>query len=331
MHPAFSVVFLTTLIGAGQGLFLALYTVQSYAAVELLPAQDAHFYVYGSAVAFTLLIAGLVASFFHLGHPERAWRSATRWRTSWLSREVIVLPAMMGAVFVYGLVHWLGWDLSAFGIKTKVPGDLSLVVGAGGVLFAFALFLCTGMIYACIKFLQEWATWLTVVNYTLFGAASGFLLATAYAAYLAPELVRFYAAWTVIITATVFVTRIASLIRNARLKPKSTLQTAIGVRHQRISQKSQGFMGGSFNTREFFHGVQPLLFKSIKWVFLILVFPLPMFLLWAGLSLHAHGLEQSAYVLSAAFAVQYLGLLAERWFFFAQSNHPQNLYYQTVS
>ena len=30
MHPAFSVIFLTTLIGAGQGLFLALYTGQLY-------------------------------------------------------------------------------------------------------------------------------------------------------------------------------------------------------------------------------------------------------------------------------------------------------------
>lgn len=331
MHPAFSVIFLTTLIGAGQGLFLALYTVQSYSVVELLPAQDADFYVYGSAIAFVLLIAGLVASFFHLGHPERAWRSATRWRTSWLSREVIVLPGMIGAVFVYGLVHQMGWDLTLIGIKTPIPGDLSLVVGAGGVLFAFALFLCTGMIYACIKFLQEWATWLTVVNYTLFGIASGFLLATAYAAYQAPTLVNFYAGWTAIITVTVFITRSASLIRNARLKPKTTIQTAIGVRHSRVQQKSQGFMGGSFNTREFFHGVRPLFFKSIKWIFLVLVFPLPLFLLWAGLSLHAHGLEHSAYVLTAAFGVQYVGLLAERWFFFAQSNHPQNLYYQTIS
>ncbi len=331
MHPAFSVVFLTTLIGAGQGLFLALYTAQSYAAVELLPAQDTRFYVGGSLIALALLIGGLVASFFHLGHPERAWRSATRWRTSWLSREVIVLPAMMGAVFVYGLVHWLGWDLGVIGIQTSVPGDLTLILGAGGVLFAFALFLCTGMIYACIKFLQEWATWLTVANYTLFGAASGFLLATAYAAYMAPGLVTFYAAWTAIIATTVFITRIASLIRNARLKPKSTLQTAIGVRHQRIAQKSQGFMGGSFNTREFFHGAKPFLFRSIKWVFLALVFPLPMLLLWAGLALNAVGLEHGAIVLLAAFAVQYLGLLAERWFFFAQANHPQNLYYQTVS
>ena len=29
--------------------------------------------------------------------------------------------------------------------------------------------------------------------------------------------------------------------------------------------------------------------------------------------------------------VQGLGLLIERWFFFAQARHPQNLYYQVVS
>ncbi|MBU3740241.1 MAG: DMSO reductase, partial [Rhodoferax sp.] len=29
--------------------------------------------------------------------------------------------------------------------------------------------------------------------------------------------------------------------------------------------------------------------------------------------------------------VQAPGLLAERWLFFAQARHPQNLYYQTVS
>ena len=174
MHPAFSVIFLTTLIGVGQGLFLALYTAQVYAVVGLLPAQDRLFYAYGSAIVVVFLIAGLVASFFHLGHPERAWRSAAMWRTSWLSREVIVLPAMIGGSMIYGLLHFLDWELGVIGITTSVPGDLSLLVGAGTVVVAFALFLCTGMIYACIKFLQEWASWLTVVNYTLFGMASGF-------------------------------------------------------------------------------------------------------------------------------------------------------------
>ena len=40
MHPAWSVILLTTLIGAGQGLFLALFTVQCHALVGLLPPAE---------------------------------------------------------------------------------------------------------------------------------------------------------------------------------------------------------------------------------------------------------------------------------------------------
>ena len=83
-------------------------------------------------------------------------------------------------------------------------------------------------------------------------------------------------------------------------------------------------MGGSFNTREFFHGAAPGKYRFVKWVFLVLVFPVPLLLVSVGLG------TQSVVLLAAAFGVQYLGLLAERWFFFAQANHPQNLYYRTV-
>ena len=324
MHPAFSVIFLTTLIGVGQGLFLALYTGESYAVVELLPAQNQGFYVWGSVIAVAFLIAGLIASVFHLGHPERAWRTATCWRTSWLSREVIILPTVIGAVTVYGGLHALGWDLGIIGVETGVRGDLTLLIGLGGVLATFLLFICTAMIYACIKFLQEWASPLTVINYILLGTASGFTLATAFASYQAPDLVNFYGGWAIIITVTALVTRAASLIRNSRLRPKSSLQTAIGVRHTRIKQGSMGFMGGSFNTREYFHGVSVFVLRFIKWIFLVLTFVLPVILLGVGMK------TETSTFLMAAFIVQYIGLIAERWFFFAQANHPQNLYYQTI-
>ena len=324
MHPAFSVIFLTTLIGAGQGFFLALYTAQVYAAFNLLPAQDpVRFYALGSVVAVLLLVAGLAASFLHLGRPERAWRSAAMWRTSWLSREVIALPACMGAVAAWGFIHYSGWNPPLF-MLGSLEVDLSFLIGAAATVLCFVLFLCTGMIYACIKFLQEWATPLTVVNYVLFGGASGFLLAAAFAAWQGPELVDFYGGWAIVMTAIAFVTRSASLVRNARLKHKSTMQSAIGIRHARIEQKAQGAMAGSFNTREFFHGASPRKYRFVKRVFLVLVFPLPVLLIMAGLATQAFSL------LLAAFLVQYLGLLAERWFFFAQANHPQNLYYQTV-
>ena len=326
MHPAFSVIFLTTLIGAAQGLFLALATVELYGLFDLLPAADGRrFYAVGSAIALVLLALGLVASIFHLGRPERGWRAASRWRTSWLSREIIALPAFMGAVFLYGIVHWFGWREPSLALTEALTVTPSIALAVVGSLLAFVLFVCTGMIYACIKFLQEWASPLTVLNYVLLGGASGFTLATAFAAMVAPEFTRILGIWAVILTVAALVFRGASLIRNARLKPKSTLQTAIGVKHPRVVQKAQGFMGGSFNTREFFHGRSRELLRSVKWGFLVLAFLVPLALVWAGL------LGRSAGVLFAAFAVQYIGLLAERWFFFAQANHPQNLYYQAIS
>jgi len=326
MHPTFSVIFLTTLIGVGQGLFLALFTEQSYSAANLLPTQDSSFYVNGSFIALAFLVGGLIAAIGHLGKPiymiTRAWRGVTQWRTSWLSRELIFMPLVMFLVFLYGVFHYFGWDANLFGAP-ELQGQLTLVLGTITTAAVFALFVSTGMIYASIKFLQEWACALTVVNYLLLGGASGFTLAAAYAAYAAPELVTFYAGWAMIITFAAFITRGASLIRNARIKYKSTVQTAIGVRHTKVQQKSMGMMGGSYNTREYFHGKTAAFLKSIKWIFLVLTFAIPLLLLWAGM-------EDGKGVLVTAFIVQYIGLLFERWFFFAQANHPQNLYYQTV-
>jgi DMSO reductase anchor subunit len=287
MRPAWSVLLLTTLIGAGQGLFLALFLGQA----------SGNLAVAGSVISLGLLAGGLVASFFHLGRPERAWRSAAMWRTSWLSREVIVLPAFMAAVGAWGALHYLGKE--------------TLWVGMAGVILAAALFVCTGMIYACLKFLQEWHTPLTVVNYTLLGIASGLTLAAA----LEPRFVPAALA----LGAIAYLGRLASLARNARLRPKSTPASAIGVKHPKIAQIAQGAMGGSFNTREFFHGRPREVVRAVRWTFLALVFPVPALLLaFSELRI-------------LAFALQYAGLLAERWYFFAEAKHPQNLYYQAIA
>lgn len=313
MNPAFSVIFLTTLIGAGQGLFLAVYGIEIAAELNVLTLDNAsHLMISGGVFSLLLTASGLIASFFHLGHPERAWRAAAMWRTSWLSRECIALPLFMAGVFAYGFAHYVGWGGT-------------LILGAITSLLCLALFICTGMIYACIRFLQEWASPLTLINYFLLGSASGFTLATAIAAFVEPGVVKPLAVIAIVFTAMGFVLRVASLMRNSRLKPKSTLQTAIGVHHPRILQKSQGFMGGSYNTRQFFHRQTPSFLRCIKWIFLMFAFVVPVLMLSLGLDAVSVGL------FCAAFLVQYAGLLAERWFFFAQANHPQNLYYQTIS
>ena len=300
MRPAWSIIVFTTLAGAGQGLFLALF------ATDLAGRAARHFLFIGSAIAAILCLAGLASSFFHLGRPSRSWRSAAMWRTSWLSREVIVLPAFIAAVAGYSAAQLFSMH------------DLARALGWIAVVLCLALFVCTAMIYACLKFLQEWHSPLTFVNFFALGCASGATAAAALAAELQPALLPSYTALAIALGLMAFATRILFFWRNARLHPRSTTQSAIGVRNPKVRQISQGQMGGSYNTREFFHGRSAATVTAVRAAFLILGFPLHAVLLYAG---------QPA----IAFVVQYAGLLAERWLFFADARHPQNLYYQSIA
>jgi DMSO reductase anchor subunit len=264
------------------------------------------------AAALALLLAGLGASFLHLGHPERAWRTVLMWRTSWMSREVIVLP-----VFIALVAAW--W----FALR---QGATSLLLPLLAILGALALWYCTAMIYACLRFVQEWAHPLTVVNYTLIGLSSGLVLAGALAALQhEAEFLKSVEPCALVVTLAAGAARFIALRRNARLKPKSTLQSATGIRAARLVQTSMGMTGGSFNTREFFHGATLAAMKRARLGLLVGGFALPTLLLALAIAASS----EAAAVL--ALVVQAPGLLIERWFFFAQARHPQNLYYQVAS
>jgi len=308
MHPAWSVIIFTTVAGAAQGLVVAL------ALAELLgAAPSAALLDRGLLLALGMLVVGLGASFLHLGRPERAWRAVMMWRTSWLSREVIVLPAFIGVVGLW----WL--SLRGGGSTSALP-LLAIAV-------ALLLWLCTAMIYVCIRFIQEWAHALTVVNYTLIGLASGAVLTAALAVLLGEvPFARSVTRWALGATLLAWALRTVALRRNAALKPKSNLQSATGIRSPKLVQKSMGMSAGSFNTREFFHGASAAAVRHVRLALHGLGFLLPALLLMAALSFGA-----PLVLLPLAFLVQAAGLQAERWLFFAQARHPQNLYYQTVS
>lgn len=314
MNPAFSVVFFTTLAGAAQGLVVTL-AMAALAGVAMAPA----FVPMALVVALVMLVVSLASSFFHLGHPERAWRAMMMWRTSWLSREVIVLPAFIGVVALWAGALW--WGGAA--LPPALAGTLLPLLA---IALAALLWLCTAMIYACIRFIQEWAHPLTLANYVLIGLSSGLVLACALAA-LAGETALLAATGplAVLFTALAGAVRLASIRRNAALKPRSTLQSATGIRAPKLVQRSMGMSAGAFNTREFFHGVAAAAVQRVKATAIVFTFVLPLAaLLWA-----LAGGGTTAWVL--ALVLQWPGLIAERWFFFAQARHPQNLYYQVVS
>ena len=69
-------------------------------------------------------------------------------------------------------------------------------------------------------------------------------------------------------------------------------------------------MGGSFNTREFFHGATPRKLRAIKWAFLLLAFA-------AAGGAAGRRAGQGAPCWRSPSCSSTLGLLAERWYFFA--------------
>ena len=310
MNPAFSVIAFTLLAGAAQGLVVAL----ACAALGGVAAGRG-FLLAALGLALVMLVAGLGASFLHLGRPERAWRAAAMWRTSWLSREVIVLPAFTALVALWWLLAWGGHAAPA-------------LLAVAALALAALLWLCTAQIYACLRFIQEWAHPLTLLNYTLVGLASGCVLACALAASFGERaLLAAAAPWALTLTFAAWAGRTAALLRNAGLKPKSTAQSATGIRAERLVQKSMGMSAGAFNTREFFHRASALAVQRVRWALHGLGFALPAALM---ITAAQTGSTQAAWWWLAVVS-QVPGLLAERWLFFAQARHPQNLYYQTVS
>lgn len=312
MNPAFSVIVFTTVAGTAQGLAVAL----ALTALGGLPLQQPRLVPALLGWALVLLLVGLAASFLHLGRPERAWRAAMMWRTSWLSREVIVLPALIGTLGLW----WLGLRADSTGVWTHTLLPLAVLA------LAALLWWCTAMIYACLRFIQEWAHPLTLVNFALAGLSSGFLLAAVAAAvHSETALARLVGPAALGATLLAGALRLAALQRNAALKPQSTLQSATGIQVPQLRQVSMGMSAGAFNTREFFHRATQACLRRIRFAALGLGFALPAVL--AAWGLVAGGVWPWA----AAMLVQVPGLMADRWLFFAQVRHPQNLYYQVVS
>lgn len=165
MHPAKSVIFFTTASGAGYGLLLILLLGNVFG---MLPSYI-FFLLVGYGLAFILIGAGLLSSTFHLGHPERAWRALTQWRSSWLSREGVMailtfVPTGLYAIYV---IFFQG----SYSVFMEILG----IVGA---VFCAITVYCTAMIYASLKPIHAWSNNYVPFGYLLLSLTTGAVLMT---------------------------------------------------------------------------------------------------------------------------------------------------------
>ena len=163
MNPAYSVIFFTTASGAGYGLLALLGLIGALTGAQL----PMNFALVAIALALVLITAGLLSSTFHLGHPERAWRALSQWRTSWLSREGVAAILTYPPALLFGLV--------VSGLYTNE--DLIAPLGFITALMAMITVFTTGKIYASLTTIRAWNQPLTVPVYLIFALATGASLA----------------------------------------------------------------------------------------------------------------------------------------------------------
>lgn len=311
MKPAPSIIAFTTASGLGYGM---LFVLAIGALFGLIPAER-WLGMVGFILALGSISAGLFASTFHLGHPERARLALSQWRSSWLSREGLL--ALI--TYIPAVILALGWI-----IFEDVSGIFSLiaVAAAGG---AAATVYCTGMIYASLPPIRAWHQPLTAPVYLAFALMTGLLLVH--------FLLRLFAVSSLVIG----LVSLAAIIIAFALKilywrsvsegeldgPSMESATGLGMfglvrmldpPHTQTNYllNEMGFQIGRKHAR------------VLRMLMLLFGLFLPLILTLTALVLKAWA---SVVLTFFALLSGIIGVLIERWLFFAEAKHTVMLYY----
>lgn len=306
MHPAFSVIFFTVSSGAGFGLFALLVLADLLGMGGGLSTDQK---LTAGVVALFLISAGLSSSVFHLANPKNAWRAVTRYRTSWLSREGVFAIAFFPFAIVYLGLTWLSWDDLNW---------LKVLMGIVAALIAWITIFSTGMIYACLKTIRQWNSPLVPANYLALGHFLGALLLLAVASSGGVALDGFVTLAIVWLVAAAALKAIYYFwISNPGAT--STIKTATGFTRGTVRLLDTGHTHGTFLTQEFGFKIARKFSLILKAFVFIAAFAIP-----AALLLTAQASQDSLYLVAV---VAILGVVAERWLFFAEARHVVNLYH----
>jgi sulfite dehydrogenase (quinone) subunit SoeC len=303
MNPAYSVILFTVSSGAGYGLLALLGLVGA----QHGPASSLVFALAALIKGLALVTIGLLSSTFHLGHPERAWRAFSQWRSSWLSREGVL------AVLTYPVVLAFGAAWSGIVDAPQWIAPLGLLT----TVMCLATVFCTGQIYASLKPIPRWHHGLTTPVYLVFAVATG----AAVLAAVATVFGRFQVFQAMLAAAFLLLAMLLKWLywRSIDGAPATfTMSQATGlgagVRQWEVPhtatnfiQKEMGYVVARRHARRLRGMVlAALVLAVVACLLAVLISP------WFSLAM-------------AVFAV--FSAVFERWLFFAEAQHASSLYY----
>ncbi len=311
MHPAKSVIYFTTASGAGYGLMVWLAVMGAFG---FIPA-DRPFGIVGFGLAFFLIISGLLSSTGHLGRPERAWRALSQWRSSWLSREGVAAILAFGPTGLYAL----GWVV--LGQNTGPVG----LIGIAGALMCLITVYFTSMIYASLKAIPAWSNRWTSLGYLLMALMSGAVLI------LVLQTIMGIGNSMVALKASVVLIALAGLVklmywrslRNS--EPESTTESATGLgKFGQVRMIESPHDEDNYLLKEMGFQIARRHTQKLKRFALAFGFIVPLALV---AMISALGMPYALILSVSALISGIVGLVTERWLFFAEAKHVVTLYY----
>ena len=303
MHPAFSVLIFTVTSGAGYGLLAWLGAGQLLGYTQTyMEGQQ----VILGVIAMVLVSIGLVSSTLHLASPKNAWRSFSRFRTSWLSREAVFAIILYPVAALYGAAIFWQWS------------SIDMLAGLSIILALITLF-TTSMIYASLKTIRQWNTPMVPALFMAYALISGGLLFLAVSGFfgsLKPQLLA-------VVMGLIVITLALKLVYFFwQGKPQgATIQTATGFSQASVRLLDAGHSAPTFLNREFGYQVAADLLLRLRIVMTLITFILPL-----GLAYWVFDGAGRVELLALAWSIMMAGLLLERWLFFAEARHVVRLY-----
>ena len=310
MNPAYSVIFFTTASGAGYGL---IFLLALFGALDGVPI-DPWFGAIGLGLGTALVTGGLLSSTIHLGHPERAWRAYSQWKSSWLSREGVLATATYMPLI---LTAW-GWV-----IMGAIDGNFAFIAALLALMCVLTVH-STGMIYATLRTISAWHNRLTVPGYLAFALLSGSAWFHALAqifGYQTPEI-----ALVVIVALFLCFYIKRKYWRSIDMYPgPSTPESATGLHDLgKVQLLDPPTMTENFVQREMGYTIARKHGQKLRRLCFISYFLIPIVL--TGLTSNADSWLAVPGTLVAAISVS-VGVAIERWLFFAEAKHVSMLYY----
>jgi len=319
MHPAYSVIFFTASSGLGYGLLVLLGLM---GASGLIPA-DRGLGIAAFGLGLATVTLGLFASTLHLGHPERAWRAFSQWRTSWLSREGVA------AMVTYLPTCLFAWGWVVMGTNSGANSDLWALAGVLSAAGALITIACTGMIYASLRTIAAWSNCWTTPAYLALGLATGSLWLAALARLFAidrPEITHL----PVALVLAAWIIKVLYWRGLDHTPAISTPETATGLGgpDQKVRHLAAPHTQDNFVIREMGYRIARKHADHLRRTAQALAFVGPLVLVELLMFLPQ---SSQVFTTSIAFVAALMGtagVAVERWLFFAEARHVVTLYYR---